>query len=176
MPLSENKENLLRKKIREQITNTLNEMTTTGNVAGYLTPGAFVGDKHGNGDSIRKMAKSIGYTLTAKGVEDTRPGDTLRKESVTRMEKIRADIVSLTENYYEYRNDPTSKPHQKIGRAISEMNKQLKLVERALRMNSKLKLEAGVPTDQLWKRTTKQIAKLEQKFVELSGKLRELRN
>lgn len=175
MPISELSESLLRERIRKLIESTLNEMSTTGNVAGYLTPGAFVGDKHGNADNIKKMAKRIGYTLTSRGAEDTGPGDTL-KECAEQVANLLFNTKKLAENYYSYRNDPSAKPHQKIGRAISEMHKQLKLVERALRMNGRLKVEAGVPTDQLWKRTTKQIMKLEQKFLELSGKLRELRN
>lgn len=148
----------LREAIRKEIDTMLEEMTTTGNVAGYLTPNAFVGDKHGNTDHVRQMAKRIGYTLTKRGEKDTQPGD------------------NLTENYYAYRNDNTRQPHQKIGQAISELNRQLKLVERALKMNSRLKKESGLSNDKLWKRTTTQMVKLEGKLTELAARLRDMRN
>lgn len=150
-------EDKLRELIRTHIEERLEEITTTANVAGYLTPKAFAGDKHSTGSRIRHIAKSIGYSLTKKGEEETKPGD------------------KLNENYYAYRNDPSKLPHQKIGEAISEINKQFKLIERVLRMNSRLQKEYGVSNDKLWKRTQNQMVKLEGKLVELAGRLREMR-
>jgi hypothetical protein len=144
----------LREIIRKEI---VNEISTTGGVAGYLTPNAFVGDKNDNKKHMDSLVKKIGYTLTSRGKSDLRKGDTLK------------------ENYYQYRNDTTKLPHQKIGNAISELNRQLKLIERVLRMNSRLKKEYGVSNEKLWKRTMNQMTKLEAKLVELAGRLREMR-
>jgi hypothetical protein len=144
----------LREIIRKEI---VNEISTTGGVAGYLTPNAFVGDKHDNKKHMDSLVKRIGYTITSRGKSDLKKGDT------------------LSENYYQYRNDTTKLPHQKIGNAISELNRQLKLIERALRMNSRLKKEYGVSNEKLWKRTMNQMTKLEGKLVELAGRLREMR-
>lgn len=148
---------IIREKIEEMLESSLDEMSTTGGVAGYLTPRAFAGDKHSSLANVTKMAKSIGYTLTSRGKESTKPGD------------------KLYENYYSYRNDETRQPHQKIGQAMSELNAQLKLVERALRMNSRLKKESGLSNDKLWKRTTVQMVKLEGKLTELAARLRDMR-
>jgi hypothetical protein len=167
-----NTEERLREIIRKCIREALNEISTTANVAGYLTPNAFVGDKHGNTNRIKQMAKSIGYSLTKRGAEDTKPGDKLQERFVA----IQEGVKTLQENYYSYRNDETRQPHQKIGQAMSELNKQLKLVERALKMNSRLKKESGLSNDNLWKRTTTQMVKLEGKLTELAARLRDMRN
>lgn len=151
-------EEKLREMIRLALEQHLDEITTTANVAGYLTPNAFVGDKTDNASRIKQLAQKIGYTLTSRGKKDIKKGDTLKENY-----------------YYEYRNDTTKLPHQKIGTAISEINKQLKLVERALRMNARLKKEYGVSNDNLWKRTQHQMTKLEGKLMELAGRLREMR-
>jgi hypothetical protein len=148
----------LREAIRATFEQHLDEISTTANVAGYLTPNAFVGDKHGNTDRVRQLAKRIGYTLTKRGEKDTKAGD------------------PLTENkYYEYKNDQSALPHQKIGKAISEINKQIKMVERALHFNNRLKNEYGVSNEKLWKRTQNQMTKLEGRLMEMARRLREMR-
>ena len=164
------KELKLREAIRKMVREMLSEISTTGNVAGYLTPHAFSGEKDRTA-AVDKMAKRIGYSLTKKGKENNK-GDKLHETYQT----LKGTLKTLTENYYyEYRNDTSRLPHQKIGMAISELNKQLKLVERALRMNSRLKNEYGISNDKLWKRTKHQMTKLEGKLIELAGKLREMR-
>jgi len=151
-------------KLREQIRRLIDEefsrvdeISTTGNVAGYLTPYAFAGDGGKNAARVKRMAKSIGYKLTKRGEEDSKK------------------IDNLQENYYEYRNDETRQPHQKIGQAISEVNKQLHLIEKIIRMNKRLQKETGTTDDKLWKRTRNQMVKLEGRLIELAGKLREMR-
>lgn len=163
------KELKLRETIRKLVREMLSEISTTGNVAGYLTPNAFSGQKDRTAH-VEKMAKSIGYSLTKKGRENNK-GDKLTET----YRRIKNGMTMLNENYYAYRNDTTHLPHQKIGMAISELNKQLKLVERALRMNSRLKKEYGISNDKLWKRTKHQMAKLEGKLMEMVGRLREMR-
>lgn len=149
-------EQKLRELIRKRVNELLDEISTSAGAGPYLTPNAFVGDKNSNTDRQRQMAKKIGYSLTKKG-EDDDTGD------------------KLTENYYAYRNDSTKLPHQKIGDAIAEVSRQLNLVERALRLNSRLQKECGVTNDKLWKRTTHHMFKLENRMIKLASKLREMR-
>lgn len=151
------KEEKLRERIRELIENELNEISTSAGAGPYLTPKAFVGDKHGNTSHIKQMAKRIGYTLTKRGAEATGKGD------------------KLNENYYAYRNDPNKLPHQKIGEAISQINKQLKMMEKALHYNNRLKSEYGISNESLWKRTQQQMTKLEARLMEMARRLREMR-
>jgi hypothetical protein len=85
-------------------------------------------------------------------------------------------VAPLAENmYYEYRNDTSKLPHQKIGEAISEINKQMVQIERVLRMNARLKKEYGVSNERLWERTRRQMMKLEGRLTNLAGRLREMR-
>jgi len=163
------KELKLREAIRKLVREMLSEISTTGGVAGYLTPYAFSGSKDRT-KHIEKIATSLGYTLTKKGREHNK-GDKLTES----YRRLKDGMTTLNENYYAYRNDNTRLPYQKIGMAISELNKQLKLVERALRMNSRLKKEYGISNDKLWKRTKHQMSKLEGKLMELAGRLREMR-
>lgn len=162
----------LREAIRKLIKQELHEISTTGNVAGYLTPNAFVGDKHDNTQRMKDLAKKIGYTLTNRGKVDAKKGDRLQ-ETFDSLQKM---ATELNENYYyEYKNDKTKLPHQKIGEAISQINKQLKMVERALHYNNRLKNEYGISNDKLWKRTQHQMTRLEGKLVELARRIREMR-
>lgn len=148
----------LREAIRTYLNRLLDEMSTTANVAGYLTPNAFVGDKKSARAHIEKIAKSIGYSLTKRGAEDTKPGD------------------KLNENYYyEYKRDKSALPHQKIGMAISEINRQIKMVEKVLHFNNRLKNEYGISNEKLWKRTQNQMMKLEGRLTEMARRLREMR-
>lgn len=153
-------ETRIRQHIRELIQeefSKLEEISTTGNVAGYLTPYAFAKDGKTNTKRVKNLARMIGYKLTKRGEEEARMRD------------------SLNEGYYDYKNDDSMKPHQKIGNAISEMNKQIKEIERNLRMNRRLKKETGTTNDKLWKRTKNQMVKLEARLTELAAKIREMR-
>jgi hypothetical protein len=164
----------LREVIRREIQKHLDEISTTGGVAGYLTPRAFAGDAQDGSDRIRQLAKSIGYTLTKRGEKDMRKGDPLR-EHIVKFSECKKMVTALNENYYAYRNDTAHQPHQKIGMAISEVNKQLKLIEKVLRYNLRLQKESGTSNDKLWKRTTHQMLKLESRLLELASRLREMR-
>jgi hypothetical protein len=59
--------------------------------------------------------------------------------------------------------------------AISEINKQLHMVERVLKMNARLKKEYGISNERLWKRTQHQMTKLESRLVDMARRLREMR-
>lgn len=164
-------EDKLREIIRQHIEKTLNEMSTTGGVAGYLTPKAFSGSGQMNADRVKDMAKRIGYSLTDRGEKDTKHVDKMQE----RVLFVKKELTQLAENYYQYRNDQTALPHQKIGKAISEINKQLKMVEKVLNYNNRLKNEYGISNENLWKRTQNQMTKLEGRLIEIARRLREMR-
>lgn len=161
------KKQQLRERIRAIIKKELEEATTTASVPGYLTPYAF----RGNAAKTKARAKHIatattGFKLTPKGEEEAdRPAD--------KMEIVKKE---LSENkYYEYKNDPTKSAHQKIAEAISQLNRSLEEVERVIRMNSRLKNESGIASEQLWKRTQKGMLKLEARLLGLATRIREIR-
>ena len=111
-----------REVIRQIIKQELEEATTTGSVAGYLTPYAFRGNKQKQIARAKHIATdTTGFKLTPRGEKEINsPAD--------KMETVKQE---LSENrYYKYKNDPTATPHQKIAKAISELNKSLHEVER----------------------------------------------
>ena len=161
------KKQQLRELVRELIKKELDEMTTTAAVPGYLTPYALRGNQKKTVARAKHIATATtGFKLTPKGEEEAnRPAD--KMEIVTK---------ELNENkYYEYKNDTSKTPHRKIAEAISQLNKNLQEVERVIRMNSRLKTESGIASEQLWKRTQQGLLKLEAKLLGLATRIREIR-
>jgi len=157
----------LRERVRQIIKKKLDEMSTTAGVPGYLTPYSFRGNKPKSVARSKSIATATtGFKLTPKGEEEAnRPAD--------KMEIVKKE---LHENkYYEYKNDTTKSPHRKIAEAISQLNKNLQEVERVIRMNSRLKTESGIASEQLWKRTQQGLLKLESKLLGLATRIREIR-
>jgi len=162
---------VIRKKIEEEFKTELMEMSTSDGAGPYLTPKAFSASGVSNSARVKDMAKRIGYSLTDRGEKDTNRVDKIQE----RMLIVKKELTQLAENYYQYKNDQTALPHQKIGKAISEINKQLKMVEKVLNYNSRLKNEYGISNESLWKRTQNQMTKLEGRLIEIARRLRELR-
>lgn len=151
----------LRKYIREVVEEELDEMTTTGNVAGYNIPAAFSGNDDKNTAKKRAVSTQLGYQMTKRGEEDmARGADALHEEKM---------------RYHEYKKDESASPHKKIARAISELNRNLQEVDRALSMNTRLQTESGIASEALWKRTQAGLIKLEAKLVRLASKVRNIR-
>lgn len=161
---------MLRQYLREEIRKILSEMSTTGNVAGYLTPLAFRGNSEKNVARLKKIATQLGYELTPKGKQQmSSPAD--------KMEIVRKELNPLDENrYYAYRNDTSMKPHQKLGKAISEINRQLTEIQKLIKMNTRLKNEYNIDSSKMWKRTLTGLVKLEAKLIGLAQQIREIRN
>lgn len=149
--------------VRKMIEQELKEMTTTASVPGYLTPMAFRGNKKMGVDKQKSIATSTkGFELTPRGQQDLkRPADKTENISENR--------------YHTYKKDPTATPHQKIAKAISELNKNLQEVERVINMNARLKLESGINSEQLWKRTQHGLLKLEARLLNIASRIREIR-
>jgi hypothetical protein len=150
----------LKNLIREIMEEELDEMTTTGDVAGYLVPSAFRGDKSAAKRKTKHISTLQGYSLTKRGEEEAeRDGDKLE-------EGVR---------YHEYKKDESATPHKKIAKAISELNRGLNEMERSLKMNARLQTESGISSEELWKRTQKGLLKLESRLLHMAGKVRNIR-
>ncbi len=136
----------VRRFIEEEL-DELDELTATGDAAGFATPHAFQGDRPANKKQRDKQSKASPYDTIVEG------GDP----------------------YYAYRNDETMSPRQKMGKAISEVNSQLNIIERALKMNSRLKKETGLPSSGYWKRTNNSLVKIESRMHRIAQMVREIR-
>ena len=157
-------EEKLRKFIRDAIQEELNEMTTTGDVAGYNIPMAFQGNIAKNKARKKSIATQLGMKLTPRGQEDmNRPADKLENLAEGKM------------RYHEYKKDESATPTQKIAKAISEVNRNLQEMERVIRMNTRLQKESGIASEALYNRTRQGLLKLEARLLHLAGKVREIR-
>ena len=155
-------EEYLRKFIREVIRKELDEITTTASVGGYLTPHAFAGKSLISRKKIKAVAEKLGWKLTKRG-----------KEALNR--KVDEIINEGTSKYYLFRNDQENTARQKIGLSVREAKKALGLVDAQLKILSRYKNEFGYSSSNYWKRTLKDIYKIEERLVKISHKLRELK-
>ena len=117
----------------------IEEATTTSNVDGYNTPNAF---KDSDGPD-----------------EDDEPENTF----IDRINKS-TGYKRVDENrWHELRKDESS-PRQKIGRGISNVNRQLSEIETFLNWYGKIKKESGINSDQYWKRTQKNLFSIRERL------------
>jgi hypothetical protein len=154
----------LRELIRKTIRTELDEMTTTGNVAGYNVPMAFQGNVQKNKTRKKGIATQLGMQLTPRGQKDMdRPADTME------------NIAEAKMRYHEYKKDDSASPTQKIAKAISEVNRNLQEMERVLKMNTRLQKESGIASEALYRRTQEGLIKLEARLLHLAGRVRDIR-
>ena len=157
-------EEKLRAAIRKMIQQELDEISTTGNVAGYNIPMAFQGNNPKNKARKKGIATQLGMQLTPRGEKDLdRPADKME------------NLAEAKVKYHEYKKDESATPHQKIAKAISEVNKSLQEIERMIKMNARLQSESGIASEALWKRTQQGLIKLEARLIQVANKVREIR-
>jgi len=157
-------EEKLHQYIREMVKKELEEITTTGDVAGYNIPMAFQGNNPKNKARKKGIATQLGMQLTPRGQQDlNRPADKLEALAEAKL------------RYHEYKKDESASPTKKIAKAISEVNKNLQEMERVLKMNSRLQKESGIASEALYRRTQEGLIKLEARLLHLAGKVRDIR-
>jgi hypothetical protein len=117
----------------------IEESTTTGDIAGYNTPNAF------------------------KDTDGTDEDDEVDDDVVNRLTKS-TGYKKVDENrWLELKKDESS-PKQKIGRGISQVNKQLSEIETFLRWYGKIKKEGDLNSNQYWKRTQKNLFRIRERL------------
>lgn len=151
-----NRESIIRKKIREYVAKTLDEISTTASIDGYLTPYAFSGDGNSNEKRVKRMAKMIGYSLTKQGKEDSKN-------------------IDLKESYHKFKNDDSTTPQEKIAKSIKSVRDEIEIIERLISRCVRYQKESNMSGDDLWKVTKKQLIKLESRLQKLIEKLRTMR-
>jgi hypothetical protein len=148
---------MIRKLIEEELQN-LQEMSTSDGAGPYQTPFAFSGRYKAKRKS---NAEVLGYRLTHRGKEElARAADKLHEG---------------TNPYHSWKKDETTTPHAKIARVVSELNKNIGLMEKMLRRSGRLQTELNIPSETLYRRTQEAMLKLESRMIRLVEQLRELR-
>jgi|LauGreDrversion4_2_1035121.scaffolds.fasta_scaffold109994_3 hypothetical protein len=91
--------------------------------------------------------------------------------------KKAADMVGYTvvnENRWLELKRDESTAQAKIGRGISNINKQLREMERFLNWYGKIKNESGVDNKSYWKRTNNHIYAIKERLLKLDQKIRQI--
>lgn len=123
----------------EQENVDIDEATTTGDVAGYNTPYAFK-DTDGTDEDEENDDEFV---------DAINKGNGYKRVSENRWLELKKD---------------ESTPKQKIGRGISQVNKQLSEIETFLRWYGRIKKESDLNSDQYWKRTQKNLFKIRERL------------
>ena len=174
----------------------LEEMSVTGNVAGYNTPAAF--SKPGQtGKKNNRLAKVTGGEV----VDDLEEAKDWLKNDVPANSKKPLEIkptatdcsdsgeiadksgmilakdddeASLNENRWLAIKNEDGSPKAKMSKGITSIKQQLGEVEKFVNWYSKIKNENGVKRDDYYKRTNKSLHKIKERLMNLSEKIRTL--
>ena len=179
----------IRKYVRERnMKKTLDEMSVTGNVAGYDTPAAF--SKPGQTKKKNnRLASVTGGTVVdnlEEGEKDWALGDVpaskdealpMKPTAAKEVDKAKvADISGMivAENRWLELKREESSPKAKVGRGVSNIQKQLSEMEKFVNWYSKIKTENGLKKEDYWKRTNASLYKIRERLMGITEKLRTL--
>jgi hypothetical protein len=170
----------------------MDEISTTGMVAGYQTPKAFSpksGEAKEEFDEKRKEnAEQFGFEIVPKqkrkhsisyetyverGIKKPigkNEGKSYKKESA-----YKQVMNSLLEaSYKEYRGDKTKSTNEKINNSIKELNQSLMKVEQAVGHALRLKTEMAVDQRLLWRSSHNRLTKIGERLNRIGKKINEL--
>jgi hypothetical protein len=129
---------------------------------------------------IRKIVRErmIDEMNTTGGVEGyNTPFAFSGKDGEKKKAKRQADLTGYTpvnENRWLALKQDESTAQSKIGRGISNINKQLREMERFLNWYGKIKSESGVSNKSYWKRTNIHIYSIQERLLKLDQKIRQI--
>lgn len=153
--------------IRELVEEVIEEMTTTGAVAGYMTPAAFRGKKSKKKSAERSMPG--GKVVGKEDTDDTTIGESENESLLT----VRRDL-NITEARSRYRNFKESdmmRNQAKISYGIREAKKMLREVEYLVNICERLKTESGYTNDDLWTRTRPDMIEINNRLKEIAKRI-----
>jgi hypothetical protein len=166
----------------------LDEMTGTSAVAGYNTPAAF--SKPGQTKKKNnRLASVTGGTVVNnldEGEKDWALGDVpaskdeaLPIKPTAAKKEPGAEIADISgmmmaENRWLELKREESSPKAKVGRGVSNIQKQLSEIEKFVNWYSKIKNENGLKKEDYWKRTNASLYKIRERLMGITEKLRTL--
>ena len=124
---------------------------------------------------IKGMVDEMNVTGNVQGYNTPKafgkPGNEKKKG------KRQADLTGysvVNENRWLALKQDESTAQSKIGRGISNINKQLREMERFLNWYGKIKNESGVSNKSYWKRTNSHIYSIQERLLKLDQKIRQI--
>ena len=157
MSMEKNLNNFIEELIQE-VENELDEMSTTGNVAGYNTPAAFSDGGRKDKKRKKKIATQFGYKIVGKMDEEL--NEAKSKRPVNR--------------WLELKNDESMHPHKKMAMGLKELKYQLAETEKFFNWYNKIKTMNELDSDNYWKRTNKHIYKIKERLVNIARTIQEI--
>lgn len=146
----------LRKKLKK-------EGSTTAGVPGYLTPKAFVGDSDAEGSQAALDASTAYHVKPPK-----------KKRFFVGYKDQGVHINEA--NYKQFKEDLSVPNHKKINQAILEINRKISEINKLLEHSIKLKTEAQVGNEKLWKRTNEALLKIYKRLNEATKRTKAVAN
>lgn len=144
----------------------LEEMTVTGNVAGYMTPKAFQGDEpEAKALMVRRSVGSTGWMHTDDGLDTVDDG----------CDQLDRDEIDEGSKYYALRNDQHRTAKRKISDEVRGVKLALKSIHKSLSVLKRYKTEVGYSSESFWKRTQQDIYNMDELLLRIADSLREIR-
>ena len=141
------------RKLVQEMDEELDEITTTANIDGVLTPYAFLNKKSKKDKEKRKKtATMMGYTIVGEARRPKRP----------------------VNRWLELKNDETRTPNQKLALGLKELKYQLAEVEMFFRWYNKIRSMNELNKDKYWKRTNTHIYKIKERLINIVNSIKEL--
>jgi hypothetical protein len=127
-------------------------------------------DDDGKKSIFQRVGTDSKRQPTFKYIKNNKPSGTASALASHAIKKVKP----LTENRWLELKKEEAPARAKIGRGISNINKQLNEMERFLNWYSRLKTENNVTNEQFWKRTNHNILKIKERMVRLENILRKI--
>ena len=133
-----------------------------------------------------KLAKISGSTIVGEGEKDWALGDVpaskdealpMKPVSVKDLDKAKVADISgmiMAENRWLELKREDSSPKAKVGKGVSNIQKQLSEIEKFVNWYSKIKTENGLKKEDYWKRTNASLYKIRERLMGITEKLRTL--
>ena len=125
-------------------------------------------------ETIRKRIREFTGTAAVAGYDTPHAFGKNTKGDKERKVKSTGDGFELAENRWLELKRDESTAQSKIGRGISNINKQLAEMERFLNWYGKIKNESGVDNKSYWKRTNSHIYSIKERLLKLDQKIRQI--
>lgn len=143
------------------------EGTDSSAAGAYATPRAFTGNP--NDEGSKKATGANGTSYIVKPKKEKRFYIGYKDQGVSL-----PDIKEA--NYREFKEDASIPNHKKINQAILEINRKISEISKLLEHSIKLKTEAQVGDEKLWKRTNEALLKIYKRLNEATKRTKTIAN
>jgi hypothetical protein len=141
-------EESMKKALSDKDEDELEEISTSAGAGAYMTPKAF-------GKADKDTIEALGYKRVQEAMDNK--------------------YERLIEGYKTFAlSDPKMSPAKKVNASIKNVAKQLKEIEETIKYTSRLKTESGISHSGFGPSTSKALAKISERLIKISERVRSL--